>query len=241
MSYKVKLNVFEGPFDLLVYLIENARMNIYDIQVSEITEQYMRYIDEMQQLDVALSSEFMVLAAELIRIKSRMLLPRSQAEPGALPEDPRTELVSRLLEYKRFRAAAEMLGANELETRRVFEKPQEDISEYTDNPEEHLKLNMDEFVRSFDAFLARRRKIAEIRHRYERVERERVSAEERMEFLRGLFREDRNKTMPFRDMIEDKNDRYDIALSFSSLLEMVRKNQLTAEQEKLFAEIFVKP
>ena len=100
MGYKVKLQAFEGPFDLLVYLIESARMDIYDIRVSEITAQYLEYIGNMQQMDVAVSSEFMVLAAELIELKSRMLLPRQPVEEGGTePEDPRSELVARLLEY----------------------------------------------------------------------------------------------------------------------------------------------
>ena len=93
MSYKVKLDIFEGPFDLLVYLIENAEMNIYDIQVSKITNQYLAYIDQMKTLDVTLASEFMVLAAALIEIKSKMLLPRIKSEgEGLIDEDPRADI-----------------------------------------------------------------------------------------------------------------------------------------------------
>ena len=97
MSYKVKLPLFEGPFDLLVYLIENARMSIYEIRISEITEQYLAYMREMESMDIALSTEFMVLAATLIDIKSRMILPRNQEGPeDEFPEDPRSELVERI-------------------------------------------------------------------------------------------------------------------------------------------------
>ena len=103
MSYRVKLNIFEGPFDLLVYLIEHARMSIYDIRVSEITTQYMAYIEQMQEADINPASEFMVLAAELLELKSKMLLPRKPVEEdsGAGYEDPRTELVEKLKEYKK--------------------------------------------------------------------------------------------------------------------------------------------
>jgi len=91
MSYKIKLDIFEGPFDLLVYLIENARMSVYDIHVSEITNQYIKYIEEMKALDINLATEFMVLAAALIEIKSKMLLPRIRLDgEGLLEEDPRT-------------------------------------------------------------------------------------------------------------------------------------------------------
>ena len=114
MGYKVRLDVFEGPFDLLVYLIESARMSIYDIKVAEITTQYLKYIEEMQQMNVAVSSEFMVLAAELIDLKSKMLLPRAaDPESGEAAEDPRTDLTMRILEYKKFKIASEMLREGE--------------------------------------------------------------------------------------------------------------------------------
>ena len=105
MSYRVKLNVFEGPFDLLVYLIEHAEMSIYDIQISEIVKQYMEHVKAMQITDVNVSSEFMVLAAALLEIKSKMLLPRAVPEEGSaeVAEDPRTQLVAKLLEYKKFK------------------------------------------------------------------------------------------------------------------------------------------
>ena len=131
MGYRVKLNIFEGPFDLLVYLIENARMSIYDIKISEITSQYMDYIDNMQKADISVSSEFMVLASALLEIKSKMLLPRTVSQDGKeeLSEDPRTELVAKLVEYKKFKAISEMLERNETETSMYLEKPQEDLTE----------------------------------------------------------------------------------------------------------------
>ena len=104
MSYKVKLQSFEGPFDLLVYLIENAQMNIYDIEISSITAQYLAHIQAMREMDIAVSTDFMVLASSLIEIKSKMILPRMSAEgTPSLEEDPRRELVAKLLEYKKYK------------------------------------------------------------------------------------------------------------------------------------------
>ena len=260
MAYKVKLNTFEGPFDLLVYLIENARMNIYDIQVSEITAQYIDYIEKMQRLDVNVSSEFMVLAAELIELKSKMLLPRAPVdEDGAVDEDPRSGLVQKLLEYKRFKAISKMLSERETEGRMIYEKPQEDISEYTDNPDETLLLSMPQFVTAFNAFIERKKKIQQIHQHYRRVERQKVSAEHRKDFIRALFAInndraaddptsledsdwdiDTERVVPFDDMVPDKNDHYDVALSFTSVLEMIRQRRVTADQASLFAEIYVK-
>ena len=109
MSYKVSLRSFEGPFDLLVYLIENAQMSIYDIRISEITSQYLDYIDRMKALDFNVATEFMVLAATLIDIKAKMLLPRHTLQgQSEAEEDPRSELVERLLEYKKYKKGADI-------------------------------------------------------------------------------------------------------------------------------------
>ena len=129
MSYKVKLQSFEGPFDLLVYLIENAEMSIYDIRISEITNQYLEYIRAMEENDINVATEFMVLASTLIEIKSKMILPRMSIEGQVMEEeDPRAGLVERILEYKRFKKAAEILQDRQEHCQRIFEKPQDDIS-----------------------------------------------------------------------------------------------------------------
>ena len=186
MSYKVKLPTFEGPFDLLVYLIENAQMSIYDIQVSEITGQYLAYIKAMQEMDFTVGTEFMVLAATLIDIKSKMILPRTTVDgTTVLEEDPRSELVERLLEYKRFKKAAEILAEQEEYMSFVYEKPQEDISAYLEEPD-IAKLN-------------------------------------------------------FKDLIPDKKDRYDVVVTFTSVLQMMRDKYLDAEQKHIYGEIMIVP
>lgn len=238
MSYKVKLNIFEGPFDLLVYLIENARMNIYDIQVSEITAQYLKYVDRMQRLDISLSSEFMVLAASLIDIKSKMLLPRISEDGEDLEaEDPRTELVQKLLEYKRFKRASEILADGEARDKRIFEKPQEDISEFTDEPDEYLSLGIEQFVKAFNNFLTKKKKLEEIRRNYERIKKQRTTTEERMSYITEIFTGDRNKTVTFDQTVQNAGDKYDIVLSFSSVLEMIKQQRIIAEQARLYGEI----
>lgn len=152
--YKVRLQSFEGPFDLLVYLIETAEMSIYDIKISQITNQYLEYLQAMQERNIAVATEFMVLAASLIEIKSKMILPRvSQEETALTEEDPRTELVERLLEYKRFKQAAQLLEEREEIGMRMFEKPQEDISAYLENPDEYLSLDLKQFAAAFRLFI----------------------------------------------------------------------------------------
>lgn len=240
MSYKIKLKAFEGPFDLLVYLIENAKMDIYDIQVSEITKQYLEYISQMQELNVEIASEFMVLAASLIQIKSKMLLPRlNENGQDIMEEDPRTDLAMKLLEYKKFKRMSEIFAELEEEASLVYEKPQEDISEFLNEPEEILKLDIEQFMRAFGNFLNKKKKVSEIKTRYENVEKKRITAEARVAFIRELFEINNQDTYTFAETVQNKNDKYDVALSFTSVMEMVKQRQLTAEQQAIFGEILV--
>ena len=243
MSYRVKLNVFEGPFDLLVYLIEHARMSIYDIRISEITSQYVRYVEELRREDVNLSSEFMVLAASLLEIKSKMLLPRTvSSEAGQeLPEDPRTELVQKLMEYKRFKAISQMLEEQGERTAMYLEKPQEDLAEYTGEPDEYLSLDIQRFIAAFEAFLQKKKKLEEIRAHHIRTEKQRITTELRIASIKDFFRAQEKKEADFRELIEKKNDKYDVAVTFSSVLEMMKERRLQARQKYIFGRIKVKP
>ena len=243
MSFKIRLPIFEGPFDLLVYLIEHARMSIYDIRISEITGQYLRALDVMREMNVRVSSEFMVLAAELLQIKSRMMLPGTQSPDGSgETEDPRSELAERLLAYKRCRMAGEALGQRQEQMENVFTKPQEDISIYTDNPEEVLRLSPAEFEKAFRAFLHRRERVRETVRRYELREEDRKTLERKMERIRASIlhavREGR-RAVRFQDLMQDPDDPREQVVSFLSVLQMVRDRYLKVEQNGLFGEIKV--
>lgn len=240
MSYKIKLDIFEGPFDLLVYLIENARMSVYDIHVSEITNQYIKYIEEMKALDINLATEFMVLAAALIEIKSKMLLPRMKVEgDGLLEEDPRTELVQRILEYKRFKSAAELLELQEEQNQRIFEKPKEDLAPYTKEADEYLNLDLSQFVKAFHLFLQKKKKIEEIKKNYAKVERQKISIESRIDYIRGLFRFKEKKRLNFRELMTPESNRYEVVLTFVSMLEMIRQKTIMVRQNINFGEIYL--
>lgn len=238
MAYKVKLDVFEGPFDLLVYLIEHARMSIYDIRVSEITTQYLEYIAEMQAQDVAVAQEFMVLAAELIELKSRMLLPRPASDEEAKEEDPRAELVSRILEYRQYRDMAAFLEEQAEAASHSHAKPQEDLSPYTAQPDELLRTDMNAFVKAFYAFIFRRQKLDEMRRVYERVERQRMSVESRMVQIRDMFR-GRSRLM-FSEMVKEDFSPYNQVITFISLLELLKEKSVSAEQKRRYGDISVR-
>ena len=243
--YKVKIDRFEGPFDLLIYLIENARMDIYDIRASEITEQYIGYLREMEELNIEVETEFIVLAAVLIRLKSHMLLPRmnEEGEPE-LVEDPRLELQSRLLEYMRVKKAAELLAAAEEQNLAVHEKPAEDMSAYLNEPDEILKASDEQLVNAFIMFLTRKKKVEEVSRRYQRVRKRKETIEARIadmtELLDRRFREG-NGSVLFTELLPEKPDRYDITLSFMSLLSMIRNQGYDAVQKENFGEITVLP
>lgn len=242
MGYHVRLDVFEGPFDLLVYLIEHAQMSIYDIRISEITSQYIGYVEKMKREDVALSSEFMALAAALIEIKSKMLLPRSVSENGKneIMEDPRTELVEKLVEYKKFKSISEMLDRRWEDTSLYLEKPQEDLSVYTGEPDEYLDLDIDRFRIAFERFLSRKRKIEEIREHHKRTEKQRITTEMKIDRIKDYFRSSQLTEADFKELLIKKDDRYDIAVTFSSVLEMMKQNRLDAWQKHIYGDITVK-
>lgn len=241
--YKVRIDKFEGPFDLLVYLLENARMDIYDIKVGEITEQYIEYLNEMDELNVEVSSEFIVLAAVLIRLKSYMLLPRvSDTGEIMFEEDPRTELAGRLSEYVRIKNIASMLKECEEENLSVYEKPAEDMSKYIDDPDEILMATEEQMVNAFILFLTKKKKVEEVTKRYQGIRGERESVESRVKYmvqkLDAKFKEGRSK-IPFNELLPDDADRYDVTISFMSLLSMIQQQACDAEQEEKFGAITV--
>lgn len=238
MSYKVKLDIFEGPFDLLVYLIENARMSIYDIQISEITDQYLRYLQQMQSLDINVATEFMVLAAALIEIKSKMLLPRMKKDgEEIIEEDPRTELVQRILEYKRFKTAAEVLEQYEEYNKRIFEKPQEDLTQFTKEAEEYLNLDLRQFVRTFHLFLRKKKNLEDMKKNYSRVERQQITVESKINHIKGIFRVKAKRRLNFKELLPPQSSRSDVVITFISVLEMMRQKSMMAKQNVNFGEI----
>ena len=240
MSYKVRLQSFEGPFDLLVYLIENAEMSIYDIRISEITNQYLEYIKAMEESDINVATEFMVLASTLIEIKSKMILPRMSVEGQVLEEeDPRADLVERILEYKRFKKAAEILQERQERSQHIFEKPQEDISEYLENPDEYLSLDLKQFASAFSLFIQKKQKVEAVRKHYTRIERERSTMEGRIRMILGTVRRKIGQIFSFRELVPNKDDRYDVVVTFMSLLEMAKERVIRIDQKSLYGDIEV--
>ena len=243
MSYKIRLNIFEGPFDLLVYLIERAEMSIYDIQISVITRQYLDHIRMLEENDVAASSEFMVLAATLIEIKSKMLLPRIR-EDGAEAEDPRTDLTKKLIEYVRYKKAAAALEEQREYARLKLKKPQEDLLQYTGEPDVYLRMDMESFIVAFKNFIHRRAKGEELLRIRNSIERERMSLEKKKSLIERLVEAARNakqKLLKFSELLSGERDRADHVLTLIALLDMAFSGTLKVRQRTCFGEIEIIP
>ncbi|MBR5925811.1 MAG: segregation/condensation protein A [Firmicutes bacterium] len=234
--YKVKLDIFEGPFDLLVYLIERARMSIFDIQVSEITTQYLAYIDAMKAQDVNVAQEFMVLAAELIELKSRMLIPSEEvSEDGTVAEDPRADLVARIREYKKCKEAAAFLESQSEVMSHLHFKPQEDLNAYRGEEDVLLKTDINQFAEAFMLFLTKKQRMEDVRKRYERIERQKMSVEIKISQIRELFT--KKARVLFSEMIADDKTRFNKVVSFMSILELLKQRELRAEQKERYGDI----
>ncbi len=239
MSYNVKLDIFEGPFDLLVYLIEKSQMDIYDIQISVITSQYLEHLDVIKKLNVDVVSEFLVLAATLIEIKSKMLLPSHKDEEGVLEEDdPRTELVQKILEYKKFKHAVVKLQESSSVAKRSIYKVKEDmdvIINQSSIEREVIDLDIDDFVDAFNAFLKKRKKISDIKKRYQEIEGQRISIEDKIHQLKIMLNH-QNEIM-FSEIIMEDDDKHEIIVTFVAVLELLKQRIVVATQQQLFDEI----
>jgi segregation and condensation protein A len=215
---RIKLQSFEGPLDLLVHLIKKNQVNVYDIPIALITEQYLAYLGLMQELNLDLASEFLVMAATLIHIKSRMLLPRpdpAQADdPGA--EDPRDALVRRLLEHQQFKAAAELLHDRETVRSAQWARPDSRVAQLAgDDYEPELEVDLFSLLSAFRSVLERARERPPVP-----LPPEQISIELRIDQM--LERLSETEACGFQDLFEDVATRGDMIVTFLALLEMIR-------------------
>ncbi len=230
MSYEVKLDIFEGPLDLLLFLIKKDEINIYDIPIAYITEQYLQYLDLMKMLDLNIAGEYLVMAATLMQIKSRMLLPRS-AEDDEDVEDPRSELVNQLLEYQKFKEVAEYLRGRELERQEWFSKKGLfDIDEVFEEGEVFLTNNVFDLLTAFSR--AMRNLPQEIVHE---IVVEHYTVEEKMHTLLHLLLE--HKYVRVSALFRQARSRLELVAVFLAVLELVRLGEVLIRQSETFGEI----
>ena len=241
MELTVKLQVFEGPLDLLLYLLDKNKVNIYDIPIVEITAQYMEYIAEMKRQDLDVLSEFLVMAATLIDIKSKMLLPRN---PGDEEEetDPRAELVQQLLEYKMYKCMAYELKDRQVDAQRVmFKKPTipEEVLAYEEplNVEELVSdITLAKLNEIFKSIMRKQQdKIDPLRSKFGKIEKEEVSVEEKTEYLENYATT--HKHFSFRSLLEAQSSKVEVIVTFLAILELMKTGKILISQEHIFDDI----
>ena len=241
MSISYKLEQFEGPLDLLLHLIEKNKVSIYDIPIAEITDQYLEYVSQMEREDLNVVSEFLVMAATLLDIKSRMLLPAEVNEEGE-EEDPRAELVERLLEYKMYKYMAFELKDRELDAEKVFYKnptmpkevaryePPVDLDKLLDG------LTLAKLQRIFESVMKRREdKVDPIRSNFGTIRQEPVSLEEKITSVMDYAR--KHRRFSFRAMLERQGDKLEVVVTFLAVLELMKIGKIHLTQEHLFDDM----
>ncbi|HXE90042.1 MAG TPA: segregation/condensation protein A [Terriglobales bacterium] len=226
--------VYDGPLDLLLDLIRKQDINIYDIPIAQITAQYLAYVEQMKQLDVNVAAEFIYMAAMLIHIKSRMLLPRDPNAPPEEQEDPRAELVYRLLEHEKFKTAAQMLLQKQQIESATWSNPAQKDFEEAEGTEPELAADVVDLVRTFQTILerARNRPVLE-------VDEDAVTVSQMIDYLRRrLLLEDR--ALRLTSLLQPLRSRKALVCAFLALLELVRLQAILLRQDRTFGEIYVK-
>lgn len=243
MDLQVKLQVFEGPLDLLLHLLDKNKVNIYDIPIVEITNQYMDYIKKMKEQDLNIMSEFLVMAATLLDIKSKMLLPKSEADELE-EEDPRTELVQQLLEYKMYKCISVELRDRQVDANRMFFKEPslpEEVASYQQpvNLEELVEdLTLNQLNDIFKSVLRRQEnKIDPIRSKFGKIKKEEVSLEDT--FVKLTDYATNHAKFSFRQLLEKQASRMQVIVMFLAILEFMKAGKIIISQENTFDDICI--
>ena len=243
MELEIKLQVFEGPLDLLIHFIDNNKVNIFDIPIVLITKQYMEYVNEMPTHDLDVVSEFMVMAATLLDIKAKMLLPKEVDEEGE-EIDPRQELVEQLLQYKMYKYASyelkDMQGAAEKSFYRKESLPYE-VKKYeppTDISELIGDLTLQKLHMIFNDVMKRQKnKIDPIRSKFGKIEREEVSLSDKMDYIVNIVHG--RKDVSFFRLLSSQESKMHVIVSFLAVLELMKVGKIVICQEEIFDDIII--
>lgn len=243
MAIPVKLQVFEGPLDLLLHLIDKNKIDIYDIPIVMITEQYMNYIKQMQTTDMNIMSEFLVMAATLLEIKCKMLLPKEVNEEGE-EEDPRAELVQKLLEYKMYKYMSYELKDKQVDAgKAMYKRPTlpDEVADYrppVDYEELIGDMNLSKLHTIFKAVVKKQvDKIDPIRSTFGRLEKDEVSMDDKFLHIEAYARE--HKKFSFRALMEAQASKMEIIVSFLVILELMKIGKINISQEEIFDDIII--
>lgn len=243
MAINVKLEKFEGPLDLLLHLIEKNKVDIYDIPISLITDQYLEYLKAMEIEDLNIMSEFLVMAATLLDIKAKMLLPKEVNEDGE-EEDPRAELVEKLIEYKMYKYMSFELKDRQIDAVRTIYKPQtlpKEVEEYVE-PIDYEKLvgdlDLAKLNQIFKSIVRKQKdKIDPVRSKFGNIEKDEINLEEKQLYIEMYVAT--HKKFSFRALLEAQPTKMEIVVTFLVVLEMMKTGKIMIVQDNLFDDILI--
>lgn len=231
MDFEFKINDFEGPLDLLLHLIKEAKMDIMNIEIESIADQYLSFINKSEKMNLDVSSEYLVLASELLEIKSRMLLPREKNDEEE-EEDPREELVNRLLEYQAYKDITGLLHEKEALRREIYTKSPENVKNYIDEKTEiHADVTLDDLIAAFQRYYQRKKDNKPLKTKVTVNE---ISVSSRRRDIKAIL--NKKKRVSFFELFEVFSKEY-IVTTFLAILEMAKNAELIIKQDKLFDEI----
>jgi segregation and condensation protein A len=232
-DYKVKLEIFEGPLDLLLYLIKRDEIDIYDISIERITRQYLEYLQAFKELNIDVAGEFVVMAANLIYLKSRSLLPADQQPPDEEvdEDDPRWDLIRQLIEYKKFKEAAAQLHVRALEQERIFTRDGGSSIGTSDAPLRLAEVGIFQLINAFQNVIKR----IDAREDLQEIFGEHFTVSDKIDII--LKRVAEGGSVRFSELFGDIASRVEIVVTFLALLELIRLKQVRAIQKSVFDEI----
>ena len=232
MEIDFKINDFEGPLDLLLHLIKESKMDIMNIEIELITKQYMDFLDQTEKMNLEISSEYLVLAAELLEIKSKMLLPNNKNVEEETVEDPREELVNRLLEYQAYKDITKVLQEKETLRKEIYTKLPENIKNYIDEDKEiHCDVTLDDLIQAFQKYYQRK---IDSRPLQTKVSVNEISVSSRRYDIKRLLKS--KKKVSFFELFPVVTKEYIVA-TFLAILEMAKNNELRILQQDTFDDI----
>lgn len=232
MEYAVKIDAFEGPLDLLLHLIKESKVDIWDIKIVDITDQYLNYIKNMESLNLNIASEYLVMASELMEIKSKMLLPRYEEESSEEEEDPREQLIQKLIEYQKYKDMTKNFKELEEVRHEFYTKAPESLKAYVD--EDTIissDVTLDDLMNAFQKFLKRKQLEKPLSTTVTKKE---ITVEERRTSIRNILKT--KKKVDFFELFEEITKEY-IVVTFLAVLEMAKKQELMIYQENNFEQI----
>lgn len=234
VKYKVTIDNFDGPLDLLLHLIKENDIDIYDIKIEEVTKQYLDYIKAMKDLNLSIASEYLVMASELIEMKSKMLLPKKKEElEDDYEEDPREVLIERLLQYKRYKEVTSEFKDLELTRKLVFTKEADDLSRYAKDEGNTEGIGVSDLIEAFNNLMQKKLLDMPLATKITKKE---LSVSERVVKIRSILKN--KKKVNFEELFEVAT-KEEVIVNFLSILEMVKKNEILLTQDKNFSGIVI--